>query len=219
MLRCPLCCHASPGPLWTTFLGHDRPHKNDRLAPIRSRSFPRAICFDLLQSWKKRAVESRWGPWGSTGQGNRVTRARGFARGRVDQVGHVVRQTLSYREEAKPSSPVSLADVVDEVLATRHEKLRTAALEKRYDSSCFVKASQVELHQLVSNLIVNAMESLPESKGSIKVRLLESRNWRDGDRRGVRIVVAEELTRTAATASLNRFLRPNIRKAQAWGYR
>ena len=40
-------------------------------ALIRSRSFPRAICFDLLQSWKKRAVESRWRPWGSTGQGRR----------------------------------------------------------------------------------------------------------------------------------------------------
>src|SRR5271157_72199 len=61
MLRCQLCCDASLGPLGTTFLGRDRPHKKDVFAPIRSRLFPRAICFDLLQCWKKMALSREGG--------------------------------------------------------------------------------------------------------------------------------------------------------------
>jgi PAS domain S-box-containing protein len=107
------------------------------------------------------------------------------------RVGHIVRQTLSYREETRSSSPVALTQVVEDVLTSLREKLGKVVIEKRFDSSCLVEANSVELHQLVSNLLVNAIESLPESKGSIKVHLLESREWRNGERRGVRLVVAD----------------------------
>ena len=86
---------------------------------------------------------------------------------------------------------MALTQVVEDVLTSLREKLGKVVIEKRFDSSCLVEANSVELHQLVSNLLVNAIESLPESKGSIKVHLLESREWRNGERRGVRLVVAD----------------------------
>jgi PAS domain S-box-containing protein len=106
------------------------------------------------------------------------------------RVGHIVHQTLSYREEAK-CSPVELADVVEDVLTTLRERLRDVVIEKRFDSTCLIKANRVEIHQLVSNLIVNALESLPESERLIKIHLFESRDWRNSADRGVRLVVAD----------------------------
>lgn len=58
-------------------------------------------------------------------------------------MGHIVHQTLSYREEARGSSPVALAEVVQDVLATLGEKLGNVLIEKRFDSSCFVEANSV----------------------------------------------------------------------------
>jgi len=65
------------------------------------------------------------------------------------------------------------------------------SIERRYDAKFPVKADRAELHQLVTNLIVNALEAIPESQGAIKVHIFGSRDWQHSDRTGIRIVVAD----------------------------
>ncbi len=113
----------------------------------------------------------------------------------LTRLGHIVRQTLSlYRPQPVPPLAIRLSRVVDEVLEIYQAKLSGVAIEKRYDSDFFVTGNHVELHQLVSNLILNAVEAAPNGQGSVKIHLGAARDWQNPERQGVRIVVADSGT-------------------------
>ncbi len=109
----------------------------------------------------------------------------------LQRVGHIVRQTLSYRQQDRPVAIVSLHDVVDDVLALFRQKLAGVQVEKNFGPACVIEGNRVELHQLVSNLILNALESLTGSRRLIRVHLYPSREWAHAGRSGVRLVVAD----------------------------
>ncbi len=110
----------------------------------------------------------------------------------LTRLGHIVRQTLNlYRPQAAPPLAVPLSEVVDELLELYEAKLRGFAVEKRYDANCFVTGNRTELHQLVSNLLLNAVEAVPNGHGVIKIRVCRSCDWQNPDRRGVRLIVAD----------------------------
>ena len=109
----------------------------------------------------------------------------------LQRVGHIVRQTLSYRQQDRPVASVSLPEVMEDVLALFRQKLAGVQVEKHFDPACGIEGNRVELHQLVSNLILNALESLTGSRRLIRIRLAPSREWAHAGRSGVRIVVAD----------------------------
>ncbi len=110
----------------------------------------------------------------------------------LQRVSLIVRQTLNlYREEGKPPVAVRMAEVVDHVLAIYGERLRGIAVEKRCEPGCVVEGNPGELHQLVTNLVLNAAEAMPDSHGTIKIRVRSSRDWRDPGRTGLRLLIAD----------------------------
>jgi PAS domain S-box-containing protein len=96
----------------------------------------------------------------------------------LQRVSHIARQTLSFYRESKQPVSVHLADLLDDVLELQHRALVAShiTVRKRYVSAGQVKGFPVELRQVFLNLIVNAMQAMPEG-GALGVYVREATDW------------------------------------------
>jgi len=122
--------------------------------------------------------------------------ARGYAR-QADQelarVAHISKNTLALFRES--SSPVltKLVDAVEDalnLLSTQIEA-KKVVVHKEYSSEVAILAFPGEIRQVLTNLINNAIEAVPEGK-AMRVRVVDSRSWSKPEQRGVRILVADQ---------------------------
>ena len=110
----------------------------------------------------------------------------------LSRMSHISRQMLSfYRESARPV-PVKVTEVLDDVLDLYAMRLKSnrIRLERRYDCGEAVQAFPVEMRQLFANLIGNAIEAVGD-RGRITIHVFASCEWRNGGRRGLRVVIAD----------------------------
>lgn len=110
----------------------------------------------------------------------------------LSRVAHIVRQSLSfYREDTRPTA-VALHHVADEVLALYERKIQLAGVkvETRYDFRGELPAVAGEVRQVISNLLINALDAVSE-KGRIALRVAAGPNW-NGKGMRVRITVADD---------------------------
>jgi PAS domain S-box-containing protein len=115
-----------------------------------------------------------------------------LAESELARVTHITRQTLAfYRESARPA-PVSPAMLLDEVLAlyTRNISERLITVERKYEFTGFISGFPGELRQVVSNLLLNAIEAVPVD-GTIRVHLYRSRDLTREEGDGVHLVIAD----------------------------
>ncbi len=112
------------------------------------------------------------------------------AEAELARVVHITKQTLGFYREPSTPVPIYVPQLVQEVLSaygSRIEKNKIAA-ETAYRDVGQLTAFPGELRQVFSNLVLNALEALPES-GRLSIRVRESR---DSQRRlGIRITVAD----------------------------
>lgn len=96
----------------------------------------------------------------------------------LQRVSHIARQTLSFYRESKQPVSVHLADLLDDVLELQHRALVAShiTVRKRYVSAGQVKGFPVELRQVFLNLVVNAMQAMPEG-GVLGVYVREATDW------------------------------------------
>jgi PAS domain S-box-containing protein len=80
------------------------------------------------------------------------------------RVAHIVKHTLSFYRESQQPVAVSLADVLDNIieLQSRNVHLQKITLEKCYVADATVHGFPGELRQVFMNLIVNAIQSMPQ---------------------------------------------------------
>jgi PAS domain S-box-containing protein len=90
------------------------------------------------------------------------------------RVAHIVRQTLGFYRESQQATPVSIPEVLDNVveLQSRHLQLNRVTVEKHYRSQGMVVGFPVELKQVFLNLIGNAVQAMPEG-GRLRLRVQE----------------------------------------------
>ncbi len=115
-----------------------------------------------------------------------------LAQQELHRVAHIARQTLSFHRESATAVPVKLSELLDNVLRMHARRIAANSVEvkKRYEFDEPVKVLPAEMQQVISNLVLNALEALG-SRGKLLVRLTRGREWQSPYRRGIRLVVAD----------------------------
>jgi len=115
----------------------------------------------------------------------------GLAEQELQRASHITRQTLSFYRDSKQPIPVSVPDLLDNVVELQQRPILASriVLQKRYSSGGIVRGFPGELRQVFLNLIGNAIQAMP-SGGTLRLRVAEATDW-DTQRRGIAITVSD----------------------------
>ena len=110
----------------------------------------------------------------------------------MERVVKISRQTLSFYREAKQPEALRPQELVEEVFSLYHRLIKERAVEihRHYDFEGTITMFPGELRQVLSNIVVNAIEAMP-IRGTLTVRVHAEHRWDDHSSAGVRIVVAD----------------------------
>jgi signal transduction histidine kinase len=90
----------------------------------------------------------------------------------LERVSHMTRQTLGFYKESRASEPVSLQQLVESVLKLYSNRLQTKKINvvRDFEQCPEIKGLPGELRQLVSNLIANAADAVPQN-GTVRLKI------------------------------------------------
>ena len=109
----------------------------------------------------------------------------------LQRAAHITRQTLSFYRDSKQPIPVSVTDLLDNVVDLQQRPILAGHinLEKRYRSTGVVRGFPGELRQVFLNLISNAIQAMP-SGGTLRLRVAEATDW-PTRRRGIAVAITD----------------------------
>jgi signal transduction histidine kinase len=111
----------------------------------------------------------------------------------VSRISEVVKRTLGLtRETASPVS-VSLRSVIEDLIKIYQRRFESNAIQvvTHFKDDGEIEGFPGELRQIVSNLIVNAIDAL-QQRGKLWLGLFRTRNWASADAEGgIALVVAD----------------------------
>lgn len=109
----------------------------------------------------------------------------------VIRVAQIAQQTLGFVRDASSPTVLEPAVIMDEILQLYSRKLddRGVRVMRRYGNRLQIEGYSGELRQLLSNLVVNAVDAMPEN-GVLQVRVAPSHKWSES-KQGVRMTVAD----------------------------
>lgn len=115
-----------------------------------------------------------------------------LAESELARVTHITRQTLAFYRESTHPQVVNLRETLDEVvdLYERNISERQISIDRRYEFTGDTLGYAGELRQVVSNLVLNAIEAVPQ-EGTIRIHLYRTRDFLLDGRQGVRLVIAD----------------------------
>ena len=115
-----------------------------------------------------------------------------MAQRELNRVVQICKQTLTFSRETGAPVRLQLAELTEEVLALYGRKIAEKNLRvvRQYESSQAVTVFPGEMRQVLSNLIVNAIEAT-ETNGTMVLRIRDARKWSDCGVRGLRFSVAD----------------------------
>ena len=107
------------------------------------------------------------------------------------RVSAIVSQTLRFHKQATNPLEVRLSDVAASVLSVFQGRIANAGItvEHRFRASTPIRIFEGEIRQVISNLISNALDAMPQG-GRLQVRVREETNWQSGER-GVIVTLAD----------------------------
>jgi PAS domain S-box-containing protein len=106
---------------------------------------------------------------------------------------HISKQSLELHQESPAPVRIKVSEIVESILSLAAAKIHESGvnIKKRYEFDGEILGFPGELRQVFINLIMNAIEA-SDAGGTVKIHVFDSRDWRDSERRGVRIVIADE---------------------------
>lgn len=107
----------------------------------------------------------------------------------LNRIMHIARQSLSFYRAPSHSEAVDVLAVIEDALQS--VRMRSAHVRVAVASRDPGPASghEAELRQVVLNVLINAVEA---GSGNIKVRVSPSMDWKNPQRRGVRITISDD---------------------------
>jgi PAS domain S-box-containing protein len=126
-----------------------------------------------------------------SGASERTSHYSDLAEAELKRVAHIVRQTLGFYRESNAPVPTRVTAIIDNALELHLPQLaeKEIAVKRRFETDELVPALAGELRQVFANLIVNAIDALPQG-GKIIVHVCGSRDW-SSSRKGVRVCIAD----------------------------
>ncbi len=114
-----------------------------------------------------------------------------LATSEISRVSQITRNILAFYRESNQPVEIRLGELVAGVLELYGPKIRHSRIHLDFEreDTCKVLAFPGELRQVISNLIVNAVDAMPDG-GELKIRLHSGREW-SSNRTGVRLVVSD----------------------------
>jgi PAS domain S-box-containing protein len=114
-----------------------------------------------------------------------------MAQSELARVTHISKQTLGFYRQSNLMGEFNLADITDGVVGLLERKLATAQIQvvRKFDGKPLVHGYSGEMRQVISNLILNAMEAVG-SQGKIHLHIYKSRNWQTGHE-GIRFTILD----------------------------
>jgi len=110
----------------------------------------------------------------------------------LQTISRITRQTLKFHREIGQPAEFKLSELINELLEffEPEAKKQGVTMTKRLEAEGKVIGFSGEVQQVVSNLLLNAIEATPQN-GRVTVHLCEATDWRNGDRQGYRISIAD----------------------------
>lgn len=108
------------------------------------------------------------------------------------RVSRIVRQSLSYYRPSEKQTETNMSELIDETLRVldHHLVARQVTSVRRYKTRTTVKVFAGEIRQVLSNLVLNAVEAVPVG-GRLVIQVRDSKDWRKGGHPGVRVSIAD----------------------------
>jgi signal transduction histidine kinase len=108
------------------------------------------------------------------------------------RISHIVRQSLSYYRKSETPTPVEVTELLDETLTVLSQHLKAHRIDVvcEYETHARVNVYTSEIRQVLSNLILNAVEAMGDH-GTLTLKVRDSRAWRNGAAPGVRILIGD----------------------------
>lgn len=128
------------------------------------------------------------------------------ADGELRRIAHITRQTLGFYREVVAPTTFRIAGLFDSIVDLLHAKIVSSRAAVRLQCDLELKATtfQGELRQVLSNLVRNSLDAIPEG-GTITLRAAETQSTAGGERRSVRITVSDNGHGISRTGLLNMF--------------
>jgi len=108
----------------------------------------------------------------------------------LNRVSHIARQTLQFYRAGKSPERVNLASLIRQSIDSVAKKAQLQGARIFFSSRTLatIHGFPGELHQLFSNLLLNALEA---GANRIRIRISPGRDWSQPGRKGVRIAIAD----------------------------
>jgi PAS domain S-box-containing protein len=110
----------------------------------------------------------------------------------LHRVAHITKQMLSFYRHSAAPVPLRLSEILDGTIELYEAKLirRNIAVHRHYSAEEIVWGFPSDIRQLFANLLGNAIEASGSNR-IIRLRISNSPDWTNRDRRGVRISIAD----------------------------
>jgi len=115
-----------------------------------------------------------------------------LAQRELARVVQISKQTLTFSRETSAPVKVHLSDLIEEVLELHVRRIgkKNLRVVRQYEAYDHVTVFPGEMRQVLSNLVVNAIEATP-TRGRIVVRIRSSRRWSGHGARGLRLSIGD----------------------------
>lgn len=107
------------------------------------------------------------------------------------RIAHITRQTLSFYRESQRAVPVTISELMENVLELQQRPIQLAnvELEKRYTATGSVHGFPSELKQVFMNLVSNAIQAMP-SGGRLRISIKDAPG-RNGSPASVEVFITD----------------------------